>query len=328
MKRIFTPLLALSFWLMASPASADEASAHNSLVIIVDGSGSMGDNMQVDNGYIKKMDAAKQSLKEVLRKVKNDTWVAIFVFDGHGEGWAYKLAPVNLPVMDQAIDRIRNGGGTPLGFSIKHGADLLMHSRREQHGYGNYQLLIVTDGEASDNSDMLNFADEVRARDIRIDTIGVAMPGGGQHSLAKLSDSYQSADNLKELALALKKAVTVETTDGKAGQADYDLLKGLSHKVAVAFLKGLTRAAPNHPIGTEAPRPSPAKTTPAPGQSKSATPQPPVDPYQVKKKGCNAGWTSQSSGLATIALMLVFLFLMMRLRTREPRRVRIKKDSH
>jgi len=62
--------------------------------------------------------------------------------------------------LKKAIDPISHGGRTPLGQYMKIGADALLAKKEKQHNYGSYRLLVVTDGEASDQRavDKLNNA--------------------------------------------------------------------------------------------------------------------------------------------------------------------------
>ena len=92
-------------------------------------------------------------LLTVLEQVPPDAQVGVLALNGRqrmGE-WIIPLGPLQPERLEQAIERIQAGGGTPLGQFMKSAADELLKLRGQQQ-YGTYRLLIVTDGEASDRS--------------------------------------------------------------------------------------------------------------------------------------------------------------------------------
>ncbi|MEL6179676.1 MAG: vWA domain-containing protein [Myxococcota bacterium] len=302
-------LVTLSF---APQAQADDKSAHNCLAILVDASGSMEGT---------KMVQAKKTLTEVLSKLPQDTWVAVLAFSNEHVATVYPLNQVDTTKLNTAINAIRPSGGTPLGKAIKAGADILMTERAKQHGYGNYQLVIVTDGEASgqgEPSRMQTYAPMVGQRRIRMDVIGVEMPGGQRHWLANTAHSYQAAEDAVALAAALKQAISVESTGGgDTGVSDFELLAGLSDEVAKGFLQAATAPPPNHPLGTTPQPPASTKNTPkSPTPKKAAPPAtPPTSPSggggapsAGGSQGCQlTPGQPGSNGFAVVALVLLWL---------------------
>ncbi|MFA4845914.1 MAG: VWA domain-containing protein [Patescibacteria group bacterium] len=266
--------------LLASNAMA-QTTTHDYVIVVLDGSGSMSGNMQTSaRTSIVKMTAAKNALKSVLQNVTEKTKVGILAFTNGNIWWVWKTATVKSPDINTAIDRVNENGSTPLGEAIKAGADQLMFYREQQLGYGRFQLVIVTDGEANNTNYMDEVAKEVRERRIRMDVIGVAMPGGAKDSLAEISDSYQSADNAQQLSDAVKRAINVENTKGVAGVDDFQILSGLPNEIAQAWLTEACKPAPNYPIGESPPQPQRVKD-PNSTPPKAVTPQPmPAQPNQ------------------------------------------------
>ena len=268
-------------------ARADGYAEH--VVIILDGSGSMNDPMK---GNIIKMDAAKRALKQVLQQIDPSTQVGMLVFSdqsSHGS-WAYPLGDLELNSLNEAIDEVRPGGGTPLGAFIKRGADALIETRREQFGYGTYRLLIVTDGEATDMDDMVRYAREVPLRGITMDVIGVKMDQAP--ALSKLAHSYREADDPESLARAIEEVFAeVGSTQSADTQAsDFDLLEALPFEVAEAMLTGLANDS-GEAIGTVAAAPV-RQNGPAP-QRTGAIPPPP---------GQSGGGSSPFGGMGVAAI--------------------------
>jgi hypothetical protein len=296
-------LVAAVTLLLALPVQAQVEDTHNCLVVVLDGSGSMAGH---------KIKQAKKTLKEVLALVPEDTWVSVVVFASRNLQVAYELSPVDQAKLNAAIDGIQVGGGTPLGAAIKAGTDLLLKERDRQLGYGSYQLVVVTDGEASGPGEpgrMQRYAPMVGLRRIRMDVIGVEMPGGKRHWLANTAHSYQSAEDAKELTTALKQAISVEDTTGSAGVSDFDLLSGLPDDVAKSFLGAATSPPRNHPLGT-----SPVVAKAGKGQaSKGSQPDNNDDTTPTTTKqddGCRAvPGPFLPTGMALFVLMLAALGL-------------------
>ena len=152
------------------------------VVVVLDDSGSMSDPMRSDR-RVRKIDAAKNALRVVLETLPADAQVGVVALNAgsRGDHWILPLGKVDRSKLDQATARIRASGGTPLGEFMKVGADALL-SKREEMRYGEYRLLIVTDGEASDEHLLDRYLPDIMARGIVVDVIGVDMQS--EHSLA------------------------------------------------------------------------------------------------------------------------------------------------
>lgn len=238
----------------------------DNVVIVLDASGSMNDWMAGTN--IRKIDAAKSAIKEVVRNTPPTTQIGLLVF-GQYRRWEYPLGPRNDAQLFQAIDRVSASGGTPLGEFIKKGADRLLEARKEQFGYGSYRLLIVTDGEASDQHLVQRYTPDVISRGIVVDVIGVDMRQ--DHTLAKKVHSYRRANDPASLSQAIREvfAEVGSASDGLSGDVAFEELKGLPNEVATAIITSLATTG-NEPIGTQigaqspAPVPQPIQSHPSP----------------------------------------------------------------
>lgn len=262
----------------------DEGSVYvDNVVVLLDASGSMNDVMRRTG--VRKIDAAKSAIKEILRQVPASTHIGLLVFTSRGaRDWVYPLGPRDDERLAQALDPIRPDGGTPLGKYIKIGADRLLEQRAAQFGYGTYRLLIVTDGEANKNDAPLvdRYTPELVARGITVDVIGVDMQR--DHTLAKLAHSYRRADDAQSLKTAI--AEVFAEVGGGSDDADaeeaFELLAPIPDELAMAMLGALARSG-NEPIGSKpgrSARPrasSGGASTPTPGSPRS-TPAPPSPP--------------------------------------------------
>ena len=261
-KALGTALLLLL--VLPGPARGQEASTDN-VVIVLDASGSMNEEMKdARGGSIRKMDAAKAALLAVLKKLPPTTRIGLLVFSASNvpanEAWVYPLGPRDDARLTEAISRPQPGNGTPLGTYIKIGADRLLQEREKQHNCGSYRLLVVTDGEANEEpADLVDkFTRDVRAHIIRLDVIGVAM--AERHTLATKANSYRSADNPEALLRAVKEVLAESLSNGDGtdpGEKAYQELAGIPDEVAAAMLQSVSKM-PNHPIGESPGTPPPA----------------------------------------------------------------------
>jgi len=234
-------------WLMLAGAT----SAAQNIVVLLDDSGSMGDTM-LSNREVAKMDAAKQALQWVLEQLPVEARVGVLALNTEGADgrWIIPLGPNDREQVQQAIRRLQATGGTPLGAGMKAAADALLELRQKQV-YGDYRLLIVTDGEAQDSDLVDRYLPEIRQRGLTVDVIGVSMEQN--HSLATRVDRYRRADDTPALQQAIQESLAETPLDPQDPQenADFELLNGLSSDVAAALIQGLVQFD-NRPLGQSA----------------------------------------------------------------------------
>ena len=251
---------AVSTSLWAVPLGQAQVQVTDSVVVVVDASGSMGADMAGTGRD--RMSVAKDALKQVLDQIPDTTHVGILVFP-RGD-WVYPLGPRKESMLAGAIDSIQSGGGTPLGNYMKRGADVLLDARRKQFGYGTYRLLVVTDGEAGDARLVEAYTPDIISRGITIDCIGVEM--ASRHTLATKVHSYRNANDPESLKQAISEvfAEVASVDAGQTGEDAFELIADLPEATASAMLKSLSTSG-NQPIGespsmrsVESPSPNPA----------------------------------------------------------------------
>ncbi|MYK19885.1 VWA domain-containing protein [Candidatus Poribacteria bacterium] len=267
-------ILLLSLFILGLQiCSADDIHKDN-IVVILDASGSMQEKFSGDQTK-SKMEAAKAALQEVLAKVPNDTWIGLLVFSGANirNEWVYPLGEKETQKLIAAIDLPQPGGGTPLGKYIRIGANRLLEERAKQYNYGNYRLLIVTDGEASDAAQVEHYTPEILNRQIRVDVIGVDMKT--DHMLAQVVDSYRRADNPGELMAAVSQilAETGDTGPDADGADAFEYIAPLSPEIAADLIQQLTTPPSNTAIAVKPMETTTPQTTTPP--RKVPTPQQP-----------------------------------------------------
>lgn len=249
------------------------AGAAQNVVVLLDDSGSMDAAMGSDRSVLK-IDAAKRALLTVLERVPDDARVGVLALngaDGNGE-WIIPLGPVDKTTIADKVQRIRAGGSTPLGRFMKTASDELLELRSKEH-YGSYRLLIVTDGEASDQGTVDRYLPDILSRAINVDVIGVDM--AGNHSLATRVNNYRRADDPAALTQAIEQSLAESNPDANDAdeQADFELLAAWPDGLAMTAIETLSKTD-DEPIGKAAviyePSFTPVSTLPSPpgpGQS-------------------------------------------------------------
>ena len=89
-------LAILTIAILSAPAAHSQGVDIDNVVIVLDASGSMNDTMRDAQGrQVRKIDAAKAALYEVLNQVPETTHIGLFVFSStKGAGlWFYELGP-------------------------------------------------------------------------------------------------------------------------------------------------------------------------------------------------------------------------------------------
>jgi uncharacterized protein YegL len=291
MKTLSMSIVTSLIW--AAVFAATLSAADQNVVVVLDDSGSMDEGMR---GGQRKMDAAKDALLSVLENLPDEAHVGVLALNSRlgGSPWIAPLGPVDRASIKQKIASVRAGGATPLGAAMKEAADALL-DKRQKEVYGNYRLLIVTDGEAGDQELVDQYLPAIKARGLITDVIGVSMRG--DHSLATQVNTYRRADDRASLAQAIAE-VFAETSDdsGDAGESDYDLLSGLPDEVAAAVLISLAETD-NQPIGEA----SVASTSSAPAGRAPAPPR-----TAARPPATNSGSGGAGGACTAFFLLLVF----------------------
>jgi uncharacterized protein YegL len=287
--------------IVMSARAADDVRADNVLVVL-DASGSMNEDMPGSRQA--KMAVARSALIEVAGKIPPGTNVGVLVFtENLKDDLIYPLGPIDMDRFTAAVKKPTARGGTPLGAYLKKAADLLLEQREKQHGYGTYRLLVVSDGEATDQDQVDQFLPEILARGIIVEVIGVAMKE--DLALATRVHKYRRADRPQELAQELQQvfAEVGSNPNDRVDQSSFDLLAPIPDEMAAAIL-GAIASPPNHPIGAPELRgPSAGIVDMSSGQPVSSTP--PALPANAPPNG--GGF---ASSFVWIAVLLVFVIVL------------------
>lgn len=135
------------------PGELNEGSIAESLTaknfyLIIDGSGSMW-KTGCSNDQ-RKMRVAKDSISRFIDKIEQDANIGLLTFDYRGTDERVALGKDQQDVVKNALEEMSVSGSTPLATAVRKGREALTQQARRQLGYGEYSLVIVTDGEATD----------------------------------------------------------------------------------------------------------------------------------------------------------------------------------
>ncbi len=178
---------------------ADKMITRN-FVIIFDDSGSMA---EPDADGNKKIDTAKNAVVEWSKSVPAGANVGLVSFRS-GVWPLQSLTPASKEQLITAVRDIYQTGSTPLSAAFAKSFHMLTKQGLQQLGYGEYTLVVITDGKA-DNSNLLNKWVQfvLNNSPILIYTIGFGI--GTDHTLNQPGRTqYKPAENLAELREGLK----------------------------------------------------------------------------------------------------------------------------
>ena len=194
----------------ASPQAtqAGAASLTRNFYFIFDGSGSMSESLTRqctgDRRFGSRLEGAKWAVEQFLPLMARDVNLGLWIFDADGNRERVALGPDNHGTFLTEVRKTRAGGNTPLTESIAQGVNRLVQQRNHQLGYGEFRLIVVTDGQATGRPlpQAVSYAREQR---IPIYTIGLCI--GEKHELRQYSVSYRAADSIEALKHGLEETL-------------------------------------------------------------------------------------------------------------------------
>jgi uncharacterized protein YegL len=195
------------------PLTYDDASGQIDLrtnfYFIFDQSGSMRESCSGKE----KIEGAKSSINKFIGNIPEDVNIALMVVGCDNNTEIAELLPLALATPEQKkkfsdqIATLKPTGGTPLVGAIKIATDKMVAQKKKQLGYGEYRIVVVSDGEATD-ADLDDAAIYATQYTIGIYSIGLCM--NSSHPLKEFSVKYYDANDYDQLNKALE-SVTSET---------------------------------------------------------------------------------------------------------------------
>jgi Ca-activated chloride channel family protein len=187
------------------PLSAASRMLASNVYIVMDASGSM--EQTGCSGELSKASAAKEALTAFVGTIPAETNVGLLIFDAQGVSERTALSSGDRGALLREISLVEPAGGTPLRSAISLARERLEIQARAQQGYGEYRLVIVTDGEANDGEEPTAVVSQIlRDTPITIHTIGFCIDT--RHSLNQPGRvQYVSANSVHELTQGLQETL-------------------------------------------------------------------------------------------------------------------------
>jgi uncharacterized protein with von Willebrand factor type A (vWA) domain len=176
--------------------------------VILDSSGSMGDH-ECGEGSTKSQ-VSKKAFAEFLSVIPSQANVGLLVFDRDGVRERAPLGTKNRDRILAEVNVMEPGDGTPLYDAVAVGLSAIEKQARLQLGYGEYHMVIVTDGMANPGQEPDEVVNHIlKNTPIMIHTIGFCI--NENHPLNQPGrTSYRTAKDSQELIKGLK-AVLAES---------------------------------------------------------------------------------------------------------------------
>ncbi|MCB1861241.1 MAG: VWA domain-containing protein [Gammaproteobacteria bacterium] len=193
-------------WPPVGQAGQEERIAKDLLAVnyyvVLDGSGSMNE-MQCSGGR-PKIEVARSALEAFSGSLPTNANLGLLVFDRYGLSERVPLAGNNQGEFFAAVKQVQSEGGTPLASAVKLAYQKLSQQGRRQLGYGEYHLVIVTDGLASEGQSPTVMVNRVlHESPVVFHTIGFCIDEN--HPLNQPARAYyRTAGNPEALAQGLK----------------------------------------------------------------------------------------------------------------------------
>jgi Ca-activated chloride channel homolog len=169
--------------------------------VVLDGSGSMGE--RGCSGAQSKMEAAKAALAVFAGSLPAQANLGLQVFDARGVREWLPLGTRNREQFTRLVNEVRANAGTPLREAVSLAYAKLLAQGAKQLGYGEYHLVIVTDGVADQGQDPTAIVNKMlNESPVVVQTIGFCI--GAEHSLNQAGRTiYRAAENAAELGQGL-----------------------------------------------------------------------------------------------------------------------------
>lgn len=163
--------------------------------VIFDSSGSMKEQQCYGDGS--KIEVAKQALSSFAKLVPSRANLGLSVFMNNNISEMVPLAVNNREPFIAAVNSATPSGGTPLHTAITTGYRRLTDQASMQRGYGEYVLVIMTDGIPSKGEDPTGIVQAIIEKTpIEIHTIGFCI--GENHALNMPGKTVYKAANSQE----------------------------------------------------------------------------------------------------------------------------------
>jgi len=186
----------------AGVLTASEDLIAKNYYLVLDASGSMMDD-SCEPGSSNKMKSAIDALGYFASQLPEDAnfGLAVFLY-----GELKELLPLGKNNRNDVVKRVSQiipSGGTPLDLAVNFGYKKLLAQGELQQGYGEYNLVIITDGMATSGHEPMRAVTQMLAEaPVALHTIGFCIEENHSLNLAGLT-VYRSANDPESLKQGL-----------------------------------------------------------------------------------------------------------------------------
>jgi len=172
---------------------------------VLDGSASMMSAMGACNkeNEALKINIMKESISDVVNYLGEDVNIGLLAFDSKGVEERVSLGKNNTYNIVKEINNIEAKASTPLKTSINKAYESLKKQAILQGGYGEYNLIIVTDGDANLNEEPKEIVAEI-VKDSPVNIYAVGMCVSDNHALNSENAYFINASDREGMFFWLK----------------------------------------------------------------------------------------------------------------------------
>lgn len=185
----------------------DSVPTRENIMVVLDMSGSMA-SKTCSGTYRNKAEAARAVLGDWVNQVDPEANLGLVVFDANGVTVRTPLGQHNREHFVEKINQSRPIGGTPLRSAIELALEQLEYRSAHQQGYGDYRIMVITDGEHSNGEDPavpLNRIFSNPSDPTQVHTVGFCIDDSALNQPGLTV--YQSAENPEELRDGLNRVL-------------------------------------------------------------------------------------------------------------------------
>lgn len=173
--------------------------------VVLDGSGSMDDSSCAE-GSTRQL-VARKALEEFSKSLPPEYNLGLLAFDSEGITERMPLGSSNRSAFVQAVNSVQANSGTPLRTAIERAFEKLAQQAKKQQGYGEYHLIVVTDGDAGLSEDPEKIVRKIAHESpVVLHTLGFCI--GEDHVLNSKFVNFKPANNPSELVKGLSDVIT------------------------------------------------------------------------------------------------------------------------
>ncbi len=106
-------------------------------------------------GYGSKLQVMESAVYDFIDELPGNTNLGVIRFDANGPNEITSLEPVSGTFLKQLLSETNAGGENPVAITVSYAYKGLQKQAIKQHGYGEYHIVLLTDGGSDNASELL-----------------------------------------------------------------------------------------------------------------------------------------------------------------------------